>query len=86
MSQEKIPEFSSFEEIIEYAMKEEKEAEDFYMKASERVFDPDLKNFLLKLAELEVEHYETLKHKLEEYKANRFGMKGIMSSFGEGEI
>lgn len=86
MDPENPPKFSSFEDIISYAMSEEKDAHDFYVQASEEVHDPDLKKFLLKLAEMELEHYETLKNKLEEYKAHRFGMKGIMSSFGEGEI
>jgi len=85
MTQENISEFSSCEEIIQYAMNEEKNAHDFYLKTSDRVFDPGLKRCLLNLADMEEEHYETLKNQLEQYKAIQFCTHGIMSSFGQVE-
>ncbi len=78
-----IPEFSTIEEILEYAMKEEQEAYEYYIEAAGRIADPDMKQFLIHLAELEVEHYNNLKEKLESYRANHFSAKGIMASFDE---
>lgn len=85
MTKKNIPQFSSCEEIIQYAMNEEKNAQNFYLKTSEQMSDPDLKRCLLKLAEMEEEHYETLKNELELYKAIHFCTRGIMSSFGQVE-
>jgi rubrerythrin len=83
MTHAHIPEFSTIEEILQYAIQEEKDAYDYYMEASERIADPDMKRFLLKLASMEIEHYNTLKEKLEECRANHFCSEGIMSSFSE---
>ncbi len=83
MTHSHIPEFSTIEEILQFAIKEEKEAYDYYMEASERIADPDMKCFLIKLAAMEIEHYNTLKEKLEECRANHFCSEGIMSSFSE---
>ena len=78
-----ISEFATIEEILSFAMKEEKDAYDFYMAAAERMADPDLKQFLIHLAETEIEHFTVLERKLDEYKANNFSSKAIMSSFDE---
>ena len=83
MTKPNIPEFSTIEEILEYAMNEERDAYDYYLTAAERIADPEMKKFLLHLAEMEIDHYKVLKRKLEEYQANCFSSKGIMSSFHE---
>ncbi len=72
---------TSIEEILEYAMAEEQDASSYYLKASKKVEDPDLKKFLIALSEMEVEHYNILKNKLEECRANHFSAKAIMASF-----
>jgi len=81
MTKTEIPEFSTIEDILEYAMREERDAYDYYVTASERIADPDLKNFLLRLAEMEIEHLTVLKRKLDEYRANNFSVKAVMASF-----
>lgn len=75
--------FTSFEEIFEYAMNEELEAYDFYIAAADSVEDPDLKAFLIELANMETDHYQILKKKLDECRANNFCCHGIMASFGD---
>ncbi len=85
MTEKQTPSFSSAEEILQYAIDEEKDAYDFYMKASEQITDPDLKRFLVDLARFELGHHEILKRKLEECRANEFCLESIQSSF-ESEI
>jgi len=75
--------FASIEEILEYAMSEEQDASSYYLKAAEKVEDPNLKTFLIKLSEMEIEHYNILKNKLEECRANHFSAQAIMTSFQE---
>ncbi|MFQ6607485.1 MAG: ferritin family protein [Fidelibacterota bacterium] len=76
-----ITNFSSAEEILQYAISEEQDAYNFYMKVSKQISDPDLKRFLVDLARFEQEHYEILKRKLDECRANEFCLGGIQSSF-----
>ncbi len=83
MAHSHIPEFSTIEEILQFAINEEKDAYDYYLEASERITDPKLKQFLIKLAAMEVEHYNLLNEKLDEYKVNLFCSNAIMSSFSE---
>lgn len=75
--------FSSIENILEYAMAEEQDASKFYRDAARRMTDPKLQKFLLDLAELEIEHYNTLKNKLDECRADSFSSNGIRTSFHE---
>ena len=82
--QPKLDQFSTVEDILTYAMEEEKEAAHFYEDAANRMADLDLKKFLLALAEMEIDHCKFLKAKLEECKANGFSTQGILSSFHEG--
>ena len=83
MTKHIISKFSTIEEILAFAMKEERDAYEFYMAAADRMADPDLKEFLMHLAETGVEHFSVLEKKLDEYKANNFSSKAIMSSFDE---
>ncbi len=46
MTSQIISEFATIEEILAFAMKEERDAYDFYMAAADRMADPDLKEFL----------------------------------------
>ncbi len=81
MDPKELSEFASIEEILSYAMQEEQDAYDYYIAASNRTADPELKTFLIELAEMEVDHYNILKNKLEEFKANDFSTHGIIASF-----
>ncbi len=83
MDTKQLTEFSSIEEILTYAMNEEQDAYDYYIAAANRTADPELKTFLIELAEMEVDHYNILKKKLEECKANEFCFSGIRSSFDD---
>ncbi|MBL7013641.1 MAG: hypothetical protein ISR83_04415 [Candidatus Marinimicrobia bacterium] len=80
-----LPTFKSIEDILEYALNEEKDATSFYLEVSKKTDNPDLKRFLIGLAEMEEHHYTVLKNKLEECKANHFCTDGILSSFHEEE-
>jgi rubrerythrin len=53
-------------EIIEYAIKIEKESFEFYNRAYDKVEDTDVKNLTLKLAGEEVEHQNRLKKLIDE--------------------
>jgi len=85
MIQKKTEKFSSVEEVLRYAIKEEKNAYEFYMNASEQITDPDMKRFLVDLARFELEHHDILKRKLEECRSNDFCLEGIQSSFDSKE-
>ena len=78
---EKKTTFNSIEDILQYAINEEKDAYKYYTEAARQIADEDMKKFLLHLAKMEVDHYNILKKKLEEYKANQFSIDGILSSF-----
>ncbi|MBC8479789.1 MAG: hypothetical protein H8D46_04935 [FCB group bacterium] len=83
MAHKEVKEFGSIEEILQHAMEDEKDASRYYLEASKRTPDPDLQKFLLKLAEMEVDHYNSLKAKLEECRAQDFCAQAILSSFHE---
>ncbi len=83
MAREDTQPFSSIEEILEFAIREEEKAFTYYSGAAEQVTDEDMKKFLQRLAKMETDHYNVLKKKLEEYKANKFCTGGILSSFDE---
>ncbi len=84
MDAKKLTPFTSIEDILTYAMNEEQEAYDYYIEASNRTADPDMKAFLVQLAEMEVDHYNILKTKLDEFRANQFSAAGIAASFDTG--
>ena len=77
--------FDTIEDILNYAITEEKDAYFFYKNSADKMTDPDLKKFLLGLAKMEMEHYNILKKKLEKCNANSFCHHGILSSFHEDE-
>lgn len=77
--------FDTIEDILNYAIVEEKDAYFFYKNSADTMADPDLKKFFLALAKMEIEHYNILKKKLEECNANSFCHHGIMTSFHEEE-
>lgn len=83
MTQPKPTQFSTIEEILNFAMKEEQEAAQYYQAAAIRITDPDMKQFLLILSKIELEHYNKLKQKLDEYQSTHFCMSGILASFDE---
>ncbi len=83
MSHRKAKAFDSIEGILEAAMLDEQDAAQFYKDAAEMTIDPDLKQFLLKLAEMEAGHFVSLKEKLDECRARGFCAKAILASFDE---
>jgi len=83
MSEKQSTQFETIDEVFLFAMEEEKEARDFYLESSKKIDDPEIKTFLVRLSEVEQEHYTILKNKLEEFKANNFSLNGILSSFDE---
>ncbi len=83
MSQRKAKAFKSIEEILEAAMLDEKDAAQFYRDAADMTPDTDLKQFLLKLAEMEVGHFQSLEKKLEDCRAQNFCACAILASFDE---
>lgn len=86
MDAKHLSEFASIEEILTYAMNEEQEAYDYYIEAANRTADPELKTFLIELAEMEIDHYNILKKKREECRANDFCVHGIMASFDDDDV
>jgi len=83
MSEKQSTQFETIDEVFLFAMEEEKEARDFYLESSKKIDDPEIKTFLVRLSEVEQEHYMILKNKLEEFKANNFSLHGVLSSFDE---
>lgn len=83
MTKKQKTQFETIDQVFLYAMKEEEEARDFYLESSKKIDDPEIKSFLVKLSRIEQDHYLTLKNKLEEYKANNFCFKGVLSSFDD---
>jgi len=78
-----IPEYSALMDIIQDALDKEKDAWNFYREAAEMAQTPDIKTFLLELAEMEKEHAELLSRKLESLKSDQTVMDGILSSFDD---
>jgi len=83
MSNPKPDIFKSIGEILTFAMQEEQEAAQYYEKMSQETDDPEMKEFFIKLAKMEIEHFDSLKMKLQEYEAREFSIKGVQSSFSE---
>ncbi len=61
----------SVKEIIEYAIKIEKESFAFYTKASEFVKDSDVKKLVELLAEEEIDHQNRLRNLIDEEKVSK---------------
>ncbi|MBT3500941.1 MAG: hypothetical protein HOB40_10580 [Candidatus Marinimicrobia bacterium] len=76
-----LTESSTIEEILTYAMDEEKNAEEFYQKAAALIIDKEAIVLLLSLAEKERIHYQELHKKLEKFRANIFSIHGVLESF-----
>ena len=55
----------SMEDILRTAIEREADSHDYYHGAAMETDDPDLRRFLLGLAEMEVEHSRRLKEELE---------------------
>ena len=55
----------SMEDILRTAIEREADSYDYYHDAAEATDDPDLKRFLLGLADMEKEHSRRLKEELE---------------------
>ena len=78
-----IPAYKNLVDVLQDAVDKEADAELFYREASELALDPEVKEFLLHLSDMEADHYDQLKAKLETLKANGQVIDGIRSSFGE---
>ncbi|MEE8335005.1 MAG: ferritin family protein [Candidatus Neomarinimicrobiota bacterium] len=81
MPNPKPDKFTDLGEILSFAMEEEQEAALYYQKMAHRTDDPEMKEFFIKLADMEVDHFNSLKMKLMEYEAREFSSEGIRSSF-----
>jgi rubrerythrin len=78
-----IPAYKTLVDVLQDAIDKEADAEQFYAEASELAQTPEVKRFLLELAEMERQHFVMLSEKLEELKADRQVMDGILSSYDE---
>ncbi|MEE8436961.1 MAG: hypothetical protein V3S22_01360 [Candidatus Neomarinimicrobiota bacterium] len=83
MPNPKPEKFTDLGELLTFAMQEEQEAALYYQKMAHRSDDLEMKEFFIKLADMEVDHFNSLKMKLMEYKAREFSSEGIRSSFSE---
>lgn len=81
-----IPEFQSLDEILAVAIAHEKESYDYYMEASKRTEDPELRRFLVHLAEIELTHRDQLQEKLEILNSNNEMVNDLLYAFGEPPI
>lgn len=80
-----IPSYKRLIDILQDAADQESDAAQFYAEAAELAEDPELKKFLIDLAEMEEDHHRMLKEKLESLKADQRVMDGILSSYGDGD-
>ncbi len=78
-----IKNYTSIEEILEYAIKAESDAEQWYLQAMKRTSDPELKHLLQRLAAMEAAHAKELLVSLEKIRAQQSVCQGIMLSYGE---
>lgn len=78
-----IPEYQSLEDILAVAIGHEKESYDFYMEASKRTEDSELRRFLVHLAEIELTHRDQLQEKLEILNSNNEMVNDLLYAFGE---
>jgi rubrerythrin len=78
-----IPAYKNLVDVLQDAIDKEADAEQFYTEASEMAQTPEVRQFLLELAAMERQHFVMLSEKLEEMKADRQVMDGILSSYDE---
>lgn len=78
-----IPEYTSLEDIIQDAIDKENDAFRFYTEAAQHAQTPDIRDFLLTMAEMEKGHAELLARKLESFMSDQTVIEGILSSFND---
>jgi rubrerythrin len=78
-----IPEYTSLEDIIQDAIDKENDAFRFYTEAAEHAPTPDIREFLLEMAEMERQHADLLARKLEAFRSDQTVLDGILSSFDD---
>jgi len=78
-----IPAYRSLMDILQDACDKESDAEQFYREAADMALEPGVRAFLLRLAEMEKDHYHLLRNRLEKLKADQSAMAGIMSSYSD---
>lgn len=78
-----IPEFQSLDDILADAIAHEKESYDYYMEASKRTQDSELRRFLVHLAEIELTHRDQLQEQLEILNSNNEMVNDLLYAFGE---
>ncbi|MAT40137.1 MAG: hypothetical protein CL946_11095 [Ectothiorhodospiraceae bacterium] len=80
-----IPTYKNLVDIIQDAADQESDAAQYYREAAELAEDQELRKFLLDLADMEDDHHRMLVEKLEQLKAEKTVMDGILSSYGDSE-
>ncbi|NOY05847.1 MAG: hypothetical protein GXO82_04330 [Chlorobi bacterium] len=79
-----IPAYRNLSDILQDACDKESDAEQFYREAADMALDPGIRSFLLRLADMEKDHYHMLRTRLEKLKAEQSAMAGIISSYCDG--
>ena len=80
-----IPSYKNLADVLQDAVDKERDAAQYYREAADLALEPEVKEFLRELAEMESQHFKMLKSRLETLQANGRIMTGILSSFGEEE-
>ena len=81
-----IPEYKSLEEILREAIEHEQESHDYYLEASERTANPDLRQFLEQLARVELTHKKQLEEALRQVQAQNATLNDLLYAFGEQPV
>jgi rubrerythrin len=76
-----VPEYRTLVEVLEDAILKESDAEQFYLDSMELAQTDEVKQFLLRMAAMEREHFDLLTGRLETLKAEQHSIDGIQSSY-----
>lgn len=81
----RIKVYRSITEVLECAIKKEKDMHDYFSRCAEEVGEPKVKEYLLKIAQDEEDHLERLKEHLTDVKAQIEVDQAIMESYEHWE-
>ena len=76
-----IPEYRTLVEVLQDAILKENDAEQFYIEAMPLAHTEEVRDFLRKMAEMELDHANLLTGMLESLKAEQHSIDGILSSY-----
>jgi rubrerythrin len=77
--------FRSITEVLECAIKKEKDVKDYFTRCAEEVGDQKVKDYLLRIAQDEQDHLDRLKEHLSEVQAQLEIDQAIMESYEHWE-